>query len=151
MIKLNKKEYQKLVDRHKPKENRKLNCFIAFITGGLVGMLGELMIEFYSYYLNISTKDASTFMLVTLIFFASLFTSLGFFDKWVNFCKCGLIIPITGFAHSMASTGIEYKKEGPIYGLGSNIFKLAGSVILYGVVSAWIFGIIRYLIGGSLL
>ena len=148
---MNKQEYQKLVDKHKPSECRGLNCIIAFITGGLIGMLGELLIEFYVYYLNISTKDASSFMLVTLIFFASLFTGLGFFDKWVNFCKCGLIIPITGFAHSMTSAGIEYKKEGPIYGLGSNIFKLAGSVILYGVVSAWFFGLIRYLIGGELL
>lgn len=148
---MDKKEYQKLVDKHKPAENRGLNCFIAFITGGFIGMLGELIINFYVYYLNISTKDASSFMLVTLIFFASLFTSLGFFDKWVDFCKCGLIIPITGFAHSMTSAGIEYKKEGPIYGIGSNVFKLAGSVILYGVVSAWFFGLIRYLIGGALL
>ena len=102
-----------------------------------------------SYYLNISTKDASVFMIVTLIFFATLFTALGFFDKWVTFAKCGLIIPITGFAHSMASAGIEYKKDGPIYGLGSNLFKLSGSVILYGIVSAWAFGLIRYLLLGG--
>lgn len=143
------KEYQKLVDKHMPTETRVQNAVIAFSIGGLVGALGQLLIEFYSYYLDISTKDASSFMLVTLIFFASLFTALGFFDKWVTFAKCGLIIPITGFAHSMASAGIEYKKEGPIYGLGSNIFKLAGSVILYGVVSAWFFGMIRYLFMGG--
>lgn len=88
-------------------------------------------------------------MIVTLIFFATLFTALGFFDKWVTFAKCGLIIPITGFAHSMASAGIEYKKDGPIYGLGSNLFKLSGSVILYGIVSAWVFGLIRYLLFGG--
>lgn len=143
------KEYQKLVDKHMPTETRVQNAVIAFLIGGLIGALGQLLIEFYSYYLDISTKDASSFMLVTLIFFASLFTALGFFDKWVTFAKCGLIIPITGFAHSMASAGIEYKKEGPIYGLGSNIFKLAGSVILYGVVSAWFFGMIRYLFMGG--
>ena len=144
------KDYKKLVDKHKPKETRVQNAKIALLIGGLVGALGQLLIEFYSYYLDISTKDAASFMLVTLIFFASLFTALGFFDKWVNFAKCGLIIPITGFAHSMASAGIEYKKEGPIYGLGSNIFKLAGSVILYGIVSAWIFGMIRYLLMGGM-
>ena len=88
-------------------------------------------------------------MIVTLIFIAALFTALGFFDKWVNFAKCGLIIPITGFAHSMMSSGMEYKKEGLIYGIGSNIFKLAGSVILYGVVSAWFFGTIRFLLFGG--
>ena len=144
------KDYKKLVDKHKPTEARVQNAVVAFLIGGLVGALGQLLIEFYSYYLDISTKDASAFMLVTLIFFASLFTALGFFDKWVTFAKCGLIIPITGFAHSMASAGIEYKKEGPIYGLGSNIFKLAGSVILYGIVSAWIFGMIRYLLMGGM-
>ena len=81
------------------------------------------------------------------IVFASLCTALGFFDKWVTKFKCGLLIPITGFAHSMTSAAMDYKNEGPIYGIGSNVFKLAGSVILYGVVSAWIFGMIRYLIG----
>lgn len=149
MKKMENKEYQKLVDKHMPTETRFQNAVIAFLIGGLIGALGQLLIEFYSYYLDISTKDASSFMLVTLIFFASLFTALGFFDKWVTFAKCGLIIPITGFAHSMASAGIEYKKEGPIYGLGSNIFKLAGSVILYGIVSAWFFGMIRYLFMGG--
>ena len=103
----------------------------------------------YVVWFDISTKDASSFMLVTLIFIACLFTALGFFDKWVTFCKCGLIIPITGFAHSMMSAGLEYKKEGPIFGLGSNVFKLAGSVILYGVVSAWFFGLLRLVIMGG--
>lgn len=146
---MDKKKYQKIVDKHKATESRGLNLLIAFIVGGIVGALGQFLIEFYSYYLNISTKDASTFMIVTLIFFATLFTALGFFDKWVTFAKCGLIIPITGFAHSMASAGIEYKKDGPIYGLGSNLFKLSGSVILYGIVSAWAFGLIRYLLLGG--
>ena len=143
---MDKNKYQKIVDKHKATESRGLNLLIAFVVGGIVGALGQFLIEFYSYYLNISTKDASVFMIVTLIFFATLFTALGFFDKWVTFAKCGLIIPITGFAHSMASAGIEYKKDGPIYGLGSNLFKLSGSVILYGIVSAWAFGLIRYLL-----
>lgn len=146
---MDKKKYQKIVDKHKATESRGLNLLIAFVVGGIIGALGQFLIEFYSYYLNISTKDASTFMIVTLIFFATLFTALGFFDKWVTFAKCGLIIPITGFAHSMASAGIEYKKDGPIYGLGSNLFKLSGSVILYGIVSAWAFGLIRYLLLGG--
>lgn len=146
---MEKKTYESLVNRHKPTETRGQNAFIAFVTGGLIGVIGQLLTEFYSSFFEISTKDASTFMLVTLIFLASLFTALGFFDKWVTFCKCGLIIPITGFAHSMTSAGIEYRKEGPIFGLGSNIFKLAGSVILYGVVSAWFFGLLRLIIMGG--
>lgn len=143
------KKYEEIVDKHKPTNTKTQNAFIAFVTGGIIGTIGELLTEFYSVWFNISSKDASTFMLVTLIFLASLFTALGFFDKWVTFCKCGLIIPITGFAHSMTSAGIEYKREGPIYGLGSNIFKLAGSVILYGVVSAWFFGLLRLIIMGG--
>lgn len=147
---MDKKEYQKIVDRHKPTETRVQNAIISFLIGGLVGVIGQGLIDFYSTWLDISSKDASTFMIVTLVFVASLFTALGFFDKWVTFAKCGLIIPITGFAHSMTSAGIEYRKEGPIYGLGMNIFKLAGSVILYGIVSAWIFGTIRYLLMGGI-
>ena len=146
---MEKKEYKKIVDRHKPKETRVQNAIISFLVGGLVGLIGQGLIDFYANWLEISTKDASVFMIVTLVFIASLFTALGFFDKWVTFARCGLIIPITGFAHSMTSAGIEYKKEGPIYGLGSNIFKLAGSVILYGVVSAWFFGLLRLIIMGG--
>lgn len=82
-------------------------------------------------------NDAATIMIVTFIFLASLFTALGFFDKLVTKFRCGLLIPITGFAHSMTSSALDYKKEGPIYGIGSNMFKLAGSVIIYGIVSAW--------------
>lgn len=147
---MEKKEYKKIVDRHKPTETRVQNAIISFLVGGLVGVIGQGLIDFYSSWLDISTKDASVFMLVTLVFVASLFTALGFFDKWVTFAKCGLIIPITGFAHSMTSAGIEYRREGPIYGLGMNIFKLAGSVILYGIVAAWFFGTIRYLLMGGI-
>ena len=144
-----KKLYDKLVVAHKPKEKRGQNAFIAFVVGGLMGVIGQLLVEFYSYYLGLSSSDASVFMIITLIFFASLFTALGFFDKWVKFARCGLIIPITGFAHSMTSAAIEYKKEGFVTGLGANMFKLAGTVILYGVVSAYIFGFIRLIIMGG--
>ena len=141
---MEKSNYKKIVDRHKPKEDRLKNAIIAFIVGGLIGVIGQLLVEFYSSWLNIPSSDASAFMIVTLIFVSCLLTALGFFDKWVSFAKCGLIIPITGFAHSMMSSGMEYRKEGPIYGVGANIFKLAGSVILYGIVAAWFFGMIRY-------
>ena len=146
---MEKKLYNKIVMNHKPREHRVKNAIVAFIIGGLVGILGEFLLELYSYYLNIATADAAIFMMITLIFLASLFTALGFFDKMVNFARCGLIVPITGFAHSMTSAAIEFKKEGFITGLGANIFKLAGTVILYGIVSSYIFGVIRYLILGG--
>ena len=147
---MEKKLYEKIVMNHKPKEHRGKNALISFFIGGLMGLIGQLLLDFYSYYLNVSTADAAIFMIITLIFLASLFTALGFFDKWVNFARCGLIIPITGFAHSMTSAAIEFKREGFVTGLGANIFKLAGTVILYGIVSAYIFGILRYLILGGI-
>ncbi len=141
---MDKISYKKIVDRHKPTETRLINAIVAFVVGGLVGVIGQLLIDFYTSWLHITTQDATSFMIVTLVFISCLFTALGFFDKWVTFAKCGLIIPITGFAHSMMSSGMEYKHEGPIYGVGANLFKLAGSVILYGIVAAWFFGMIRY-------
>lgn len=145
------KKYDEIVERHKPTEQRSKNSLIAFLIGGLVGAIGEGLIQIYCSIWNISRTVSSVYMIITLIFIAALATAIGFFDKWVNFARCGLLIPITGFSHSMMSAALEYKREGPIFGIGSNTFKLAGSVIVYGVVSAWTFGLIRLIIGGSLL
>ena len=146
---MEKIEYKKLVDKYTPNESRFKNCVIAFLIGGFMGVLGNFLIDIYSYSFNLSSKDASVFMIITLIFFGCFFTCLGFFDKWVNFAKCGLIIPITGFAHAMMSAALEYRKEGLVTGIGSNMFKLAGSVIIYGVVSAYIFGLLRLFVMGG--
>ena len=145
---MEKYKYKDIVNYNTPKENTLLNALVAFISGGVMGLIGNFLVNFYSSMLSIPTSDASVFMIITLIFFGCLFTALGFFDKFVNFAKMGAIIPITGFAHSMQSATLDYKNEGLIYGFGSNMFKLAGSVILYGVVSAYLFGLIRYLLGG---
>ena len=145
------KKYDEIVERHKPTEQRSKNSLIAFLIGGLVGAIGEGLIQIYCSIWHISRTVSSVYMIITLIFIAALATAIGFFDKWVNFARCGLLIPITGFSHSMMSAAVEDKREGPIFGIGSNTFKLAGSVIVYGVVSAWTFGLIRLIIGGSLL
>lgn len=146
---MEKERYEKIVNKYKPKENKLQNLLISFITGGVIGLLANFLIELYSYIFHISTKESGGYMLITFIFIACLLTGLGVFDKLVKKFKMGLIIPITGFAHSIQSALLDYKKEGPIYGFGSNMFKLAGSVILYGVVSAYIFGLIRYLLFGG--
>ena len=146
---MEKNKYKSLYQKYIPKENRLLNGFVAFVIGGLIGMLGQFLIDIYSYSLEISSKDAATFMIITLVFIGCLLTSLGFFDKMVTFCKCGLIIPITGFAHSMMSAALEYKREGMVTGLGASMFKLAGSVIIFGVVSAYLFGLLRIIIMGG--
>ncbi len=140
-------EYKNIVNENSPKENVFTNAVIAFIIGGLMGILGEVLIELYCYFLDVSTKEATIFMLITLIFFSCLFTSLGFFDSIVNFAKCGLIIPITGFAHATMSAAMEYRKEGLVTGIGANMLKLSGAVIIFGVVSAWTFSLIRLIIG----
>ena len=142
-------KYEKIADFHKAEEQRGKNAFIAIISGGVVGLIAEAIIEVLCGCFHISRNEASTFMIMIMIFIASFSTALGFFDKLVTKFKCGLLIPITGFAHSMTSAALDYRKEGPIYGIGSNMFKLAGSVILYGVVSAWFFGMIRFIIGGG--
>jgi len=146
---MEKLEYKKIVDKHTNNTNKVSNAIIAFIIGGFMGVLGNFLVDAYSYYFDLSSKDASVFMIITLVFFGCFLTCLGFFDKWVNFAKCGLIVPITGFAHAMMSAALEYRKEGLVTGLGANMFKLAGSVIIFGVVSAYIFGILRIIIMGG--
>ena len=141
-------KYKILVAKHTPKENVLNNAIIAFLIGGIMGLLGQFLTDIYSYIFNISTSDATMLMIVTLVFFGCLLTCLGFFDKLVNFARCGLIIPITGFAHAVMSATLEYRKEGFVTGIGANMFKLAGSVIVFGVVSAYIFGFLRLIIGG---
>ena len=109
----------------------------------------QFLLDLYAYLFHIPTTEAAPFMIITLIFLATLFTAIGFFDKWVAWAQAGLIIPITGFAHSMMSAALEYRKEGLVTGVGANMFKLAGTVIIFGVVSAYVFGFIRLILFGG--
>ena len=143
---MEREKYKELTKKFTPKENKLKNMIIAFFVGGLIGLMGQLLITFYSSFDKISIDDASSLMMVTLIFLSCLFTAIGFFDNLVSKAGAGLFVPIIGFAHATTASAIEYKKEGLVFGIGSNIFKLSGSVILYGVVSAYIFGIIRYIL-----
>ncbi len=145
---MDKESYKKLVKAYAPKENRLKNFIIAFLVGGLIGFLGELIINILTHTYALSEATSSVILALILIFTGSFFTAIGFFDDWVTKCKCGLIIPTTGFAHSVASSALDYKKDGLITGLGSNFFKLAGSVILYGIIAAFFLVILRVIIGG---
>ena len=144
-----KDKYNEIVKKYTPKEDILKNAILTFICGGIFGSLSEFLLRVYMLWLHIPRKEAGVVVILTLIIFASLFTALGFFDTWVSKLKSALIIPITGFAHSMTSAALEYRKEGLILGIGANIFKLAGSVILYGIVSVYVFGLIRLLIIGG--
>lgn len=146
---MEKKKYAEIVKKHTPKEDAVKNAFVAFVSGGVMGLIGQGLVTFYVRILDVTSAEATSFMIITLIFLGCLFTCLGFFDKWVNFCKAGLFIPITGFAHAMMSAALDYKKEGMVTGIGASMLKLTGSVIIFGIVSAYLFGMLRFLIFGG--
>lgn len=142
-------KYQKIVSKNTPKKPVLENAIMTFLTGGLMGLFSELLLELYVYWLDIPRKESGVLVILTLICISSILTAFGVFDLLVNKLKSALIIPITGFAHSITSAAMDYKSEGLILGIGANIFKLAGSVILYGVVAVYLFGIIRILVIGG--
>jgi stage V sporulation protein AC len=141
--------YNQIVDKHTPKEDRLKNAIITFVAGGIFGVLAELLLRGYMIWFNLPRKESGVVVTLTLVIVASILTALGILDVCVSKLKSALIIPITGFAHSMTAAALEYRKEGFVLGIGANIFKLAGSVILYGIVSVYIFGLIRLLVLGG--
>lgn len=144
---MNNEQYKDFIKDYTPKEDTFKNAIITFIAGGIIGLSSELLLEGYTIWLNIPRKESGILVILTLIAISSILTALGVMDILVAKFKSALIIPITGFAHSMTSAALEYRKEGLVTGIGTNIFKLAGTVILYGIVSVYFFGIIRILIG----
>jgi len=142
------REYEEIIKNETPKEDILKNAIMTFFLGGIIGSLSELLLVCYSTWLNLPRKESGVLVILTLIFISSILTAFGVFDVLVAKLKSALIIPITGFAHSITSAAIDYRKEGLVLGIGANIFKLAGTVILYGVVSVYIFGLIRILLGG---
>lgn len=140
---MNNIKYKKLVDETLPKENRLLNMLISFLSGGTIGLIGTILFINLNKIYNDELSIA--FMLLILIIVTAFLTCLGISDSIFQKLKCGLIIPITGFAHSVSASILDYKKEGLI-NIGSNTFKLAGSVILYGVVSAVILTLIKVIL-----
>lgn len=126
-------DYKKLVKSLTTPESYLKNTISAFLSGGVIGAISEILVSTF----NVDT------MLIIWIFIASFLTGLSVFDKLADVFKMGIIIPITGFSHSVTSSTLEYKKDGLITGIGSNYFKLAGSVILYGILSAALLAFIR--------
>ncbi len=145
---MNIEEYKKLVKEMSPRENRLKNMIVAFFVGGMIGFLGEFFLYFVTETFATSRADAFIWLCLTLILVGTILTAFGFFDNWVSKCKCGFIIPTTGFAHSVTSCALDFKKEGLVTGLGANFFRLAGSVILYGIISAFFLCIVRVVLGG---
>ncbi len=142
-------EYLEFIKNYTPKPKKLENALITFFCGGCLGALSELMLELYQFWFHLPRKESGVLVILTLIVLASILTALGIFDILVTKLKSALIIPITGFAHSMTSAAIEYRNEGFVLGIGANIFKLAGTVILYGVVAVYLFGLLRLVIMGG--
>ena len=141
---MNNEEYKKLIKKYIKEDNIFKNMIIAFISGGLIGMLGEFLTKVLLNYYEL--KDAYLMVFIIFIIVGSLLTGFGVFDKVLSICKCGLIVPSTGFANTMTSSAMDARSEGFIRGIGSSIFKLTGSIILYGIIFGIIFGYIRSLI-----
>lgn len=145
---MEKREYQKLVKETTPKPKKMCHAILAFLSGGLLGAGCEILNVLLVNYYNFKESEAVSIILLVLILVACFLTAFFDFDKWVIKFKAGLIVPITGFAHSIQSSALDYKKDGLITGLGANFFKLAGSVILYGIVSAFILCLIKVVFYG---
>lgn len=145
---MNTEEYQKLVKKYEPKEKKIQNAFLAFLVGGCLGFVSEMVAKLLQNVFLMSALDSYSVICFIIILLASLFTAMGFFDDLVSKYKAGFIIPTTGFAHSVCSSALDYRSDGLITGLGANVFKLAGSVILYGMVSAFFFAILGVIFYG---
>ena len=146
---MNKEEYQKFIKNYTPKPKRIENALTAFLVGGTLGALSELLLQLYQLWFHLPRKESGVMVILTLIVITAILTALGIFDVFVTKVKSALIIPITGFSHSITSAALEYRTEGLVLGIGANIFKLAGTVILYGVVAVYIFGFLRLIIIGG--
>ena len=123
----------------------KIKDFIwAYCVGGIICVIGQLFMELYTY-LGMPEKIVKMLIPVTLIFIAAVLTGLNIFDKIAKRAGAGTLVPITGFANAVVSPAIEFKAEGFVLGVGANMFKIAGPVIVYGVVASVIYGFIYWL------
>lgn len=136
-------KYQEFAKALEPKRPVFKNCLKAFLVGGIVCVLGQLLQMFFIKYMHFTEKTAGDPTVAVLIIVSVLLTGFGIFDHIGQWAGAGTAIPVTGFANTMASAAIEHRTEGYVLGVGGNMFKLSGSVITYGVFSAFIVAIIR--------
>ena len=142
---MDKNAYKKLVHDTVPKSPKLKNVFMAYLFGGGICTLGQAIKNIYIYF-GADNDTASTLVAVTLIAVAAVLTAFGVFDKIARYAGAGTIVPITGFANSVVSPAMEYQSEGRILGTAANMFKIAGPVIVYGTASAFVYGVIYWVI-----
>ena len=141
---ISNKEYGILAKKLSPPSPKWKDFLWAYIVGGFICVIGQLFMELYGY-LGFNEKQVKMLVPVTLIFIAALLTGLGLFQKIAKRAGAGTLVPITGFANAVVSPAIEFKSEGFVLGLGANMFKIAGPVIVYGTVASVIYGVIYWI------
>lgn len=139
-----KMTYQEIVDRHRPAVPLFRNVVRAFLIGGGICIIGQVAQTLFVRYGHFSLTAAGNPTVAVMVFLSVLATALGVYDRFAQWAGAGSAVPVTGFANTMASAAMEYRSEGWVAGIGGNMFKLAGPVIVYGVVSAFVVAIIRY-------
>lgn len=140
------KQYEKLEQKHELKRPVLKNCVKAFFVGGTICLIGQAITYFYIYFFHFTEQTAGNPTVATMIFIAMLLTGFGVYDRIGQFAGAGSAVPITGFGNSVISAAIEHRTEGFVLGVGGNMFKLAGSVILFGVFSAFVVALIKTLL-----
>ena len=138
------KEYQEYVNKKSPNSPIIKNCFNAFWVGGLICTIGQFIMEICKYR-GLDNEISSTITSIILIFLSAFFTALNLFNKIGKFAGAGSLVPITGFANSIVSPAMEYKSEGYVMGVGAKMFTVAGPVLVYGISTSILVGIV-YLI-----
>ena len=141
---MSKETYKKYADAHAPRSPIAKNCRNAFLIGGLICTLGQGFMDIYHLALGFSSEDAGLLASVTLVFISIILTAFGIFDEIAKVAGAGTLVPITGFANAVVSPAIDSKCEGLVLGVGAKIFTVAGPVLLYGILSGAIYGVIYY-------
>ena len=136
---------KKIIDTYSPKTKVFKNSFLAFIFGGIISLVAEILRRVFISN-GVDKTDALTLVGITLIVLASILTALGVFDRIARFAGAGTLVPITGFSNAITSQAIDSKCEGLVLGLGAKIFTVAGPVILYGISSGVIYGLILFIL-----
>ena len=140
-----KKQYQEYVKEVTPTHNLLKQMWNAFVCGGIICTIGQFILTYCSDTLGMEKDTAGSWCSLLLIFLSIVLTAFYQYVKIVKWGGAGALVPITGFANSVASTAIEFKKEGQVFGVGSKIFTIAGPVILYGIFSSWILGLVYWI------
>jgi stage V sporulation protein AC len=139
--------YQQLQKKYEIKRPVLKNCVKAFFIGGLICVIGQAISYFYIYFFNFTEQTAGNPTVATMVFLAMLLTGFGVYDRLAQFGGAGSAVPVTGFGNAVISAAIEHRTEGFVLGVGGNMFKLAGSVILFGVFAAFVVALIKTLLG----